>query len=333
MKQREYISPSGINTWFSDGPEAFYLKYLADTKLENEPQTQPMSIGSAFDAYCKNYLYECLFGKDHSPLFEFNTIFETQVEPHNRDWARVHGLRCFEDYTRSGALADLLSELEKATSTPRFEFTVQGGITCKEFDTSGLVLLGKPDCYFHNKEKYPVVLDWKVNGWCSNFNKSPLPGYVKLRHCDGTTPKSSHHKDAVLSMKNGVLVNLKKRLEEAEESWAGQLSVYGWLCGEAVGSEFLTCIDQLVCKPTGGFPIVRVAEHRTWVSSEFQLAYAKKAKEMWDIIHSDHIFRDLSFEESAVRCRTLDRHTEDAKEQSGTEEDAIFKQLTRTKTW
>jgi hypothetical protein len=125
-------------------------------------------------------------------------------------------------------------------------------------------------------------------------------------------------------------VNLNKRLEEIDVDWAGQLAIYGWLCGEEVGNEFITCIDQLVCKPTGGFPEVRVAEHRTWVSREFQLDYLRKAKELWDIISSDHIIRELSFEESAQRCATLDRVAEHS---VNNENDPIFKEMTRTKTW
>ena len=336
MKNREYISPSGIATWNKDGPEAFYVKYLSDVKLPQEPQTRPMSIGSAFDAYAKSYLYEQLFGKGHNPQFEFNAIFETQVESCNRDWARFNGKQCFENYMASGALGDLLIDLSQASQSPRFEFEVKGGVKSKAMDTTGLVLLGKPDCYFTNKDGHPVILDWKINGWCANSPKSPAPGYVRLRHCDGTKPKLLHHKDAVLGTKNGVTVNLAKRLEDVDESWAGQLAVYGWLCGEEVGNEFITIIHQAVCKPTAGFPEVRFAEHCTWVSPEYQHQYLESAVHIWEVIHSDHIFRDLSFEASAARCNTLDGFTtaEVAKYERGlTEEEKLFKELTRPTMW
>ena len=152
MRNREYISPSGISLWKKEGPESFYVKYLADTKLENEPQTRPMSIGSAFDAYCKSYLYEKIYGVSHNTQFDFESIFETQVESCNRDWARVHGKKCFDDYTKSGALYDLLHELSQASDNPRFEFSVQGGVKSAHVDASGLVLLGKHDCYLSNKD-------------------------------------------------------------------------------------------------------------------------------------------------------------------------------------
>ena len=336
MKNREYISPSGIATWTKEGPEAFYMKYLSDTKLEGDPQTRPMSIGSAFDAYAKSYLYEAIFGKNHNPQFEFQSIFETQVEACNRDWALCHGKQCFENYTTSGALADLLLDLQQASESPRFEFEVRGGVKHKTMDTGGLVLLGKPDCYFINKDKHPVILDWKINGWCAKSSKSPAPGFVRIRHCNGTHPKQLHHKDCVLGIRNGVTVNLAKRLEDVDESWAGQLATYGWLCGEEVGNEFITIIHQAVCKPTAGFPEVRFAEHSTWVSPEYQHKYLEKAVEIWSIIHSEHIFRDLSPEESAIRCKTLDGFTVGVAKDVAlglSDEDKLFKQITTTRTW
>ncbi len=327
MKQREYISPTSVKA-FND-VDAFYNRYLSDIALDREPQTRPMSIGSSFDAYTKSYLHEQLFGKGHDPRFEFQAIFETQVEPHNRDWALVHGKRAFDNYKAAGALNDLYLDLAQAQSTPRFEFEVQGHIK-REVGDKGVVLLGKPDLYYKNKYNHPVILDWKVNGWCSNFAVSPYPGYVRLRHCDGTQPRSIAHKDAVLVTWNGVTINKAKYLEDINEDWAGQLCAYGWLLGEPVGGEFLTCIDQLVCKPTGGFPEVRIAEHRTTVSVKFQQEYYEKASHVWDVIHSDHIFRQLSKEESAQRCKALDMYSESM---SGpqTDEDRMFRELNQTK--
>jgi hypothetical protein len=72
-----------------------------------------MSIGSSFDAYAKSWLHENLFGKGNDPRFEFQALFEAQVEPHNRDWALQNGQYVFEQYKQSGALSDLLGELRK----------------------------------------------------------------------------------------------------------------------------------------------------------------------------------------------------------------------------
>ncbi|MDE1971259.1 MAG: hypothetical protein KGI50_06835 [Patescibacteria group bacterium] len=329
MRIREYISPSAIKKFY-DNVEDYYLHYLADTALEKEPQTQPMSIGSAFDAYTKSYLHERLFGVGNDPRFSFEAIFETQVEACNRDWARIHGKRAFDDYKRSGALNDLYLDLSAAQGTPRFEFEIKDTL---QGDVSGVVFVGKPDCYYKNKDGHPIVLDWKVNGWCGKGNTSPYPGYVRIRHGDGTVPKQLHHKDAKLITWNGVTINKAKTLEQVNEDWAGQLSVYGWLLGEPVGGEFVTCIHQLACKGTGGFPEVRIAEHCTYVSAEFQKDYYNKSVEMWNVIHSDHILRHLSKEESQSRCSILDTLTVAEAQMEDTEENRLFKQLNKTRTW
>lgn len=331
MRKREYLSPSAIAKRRKEGIEAYYLSYLSDTKLENEPQTQAMSIGSSFDAYAKSYLHERLFGKGNDPRFEFETIFEEQVEPHNRDWAKLHGKYVFNQYTKSGALNDLYIELSQAQGTPRFEFEVRGAVKGLEAKINNVVFLGKPDVFYYNSAGFPVILDWKVNGYCSKGTTSPKPGFIRLRHCDGTSPKSIAHKDAVLGKLHGATINTAKCLEEVDEDWAGQLAVYGWLCGQEVGSPFLTGIDQLVCKETGGFPEIRVAEHRTQVSRGFQIDYFNIAQELWETVHSDHIFREMTKEDSDARCKLLDGYTASEAVTLKSDDDLMFKDLTNTK--
>ena len=122
MRRREYISPSAYKIFKTD-LEQFYIQYLADEKTEREPQTSAMSIGSSFDAYVKAYLHKVIYGQQGDPRFEFEPLFEAQVEPHNRDWARKHGAYVFDCYKTSGALADLLTELETAMEPPSFEIS------------------------------------------------------------------------------------------------------------------------------------------------------------------------------------------------------------------
>src|SRR5690348_832596 len=125
MRQPRYLSPSALKT-FEKSPVEYYLRYLSDQKPPNFPQTQPMAIGSAFDAYVKNFLHERLIGKD--PKYELDTLLEMQVESHNRDWSRLHGLHVFTEYKNSGALADLMLELKGSIGNPRFEFEVQANV-------------------------------------------------------------------------------------------------------------------------------------------------------------------------------------------------------------
>ena len=52
MRTPKYISPSALKL-FEKNPTEYYLKYLADAHPPRSPQTQPMSVGSAFDAFVK----------------------------------------------------------------------------------------------------------------------------------------------------------------------------------------------------------------------------------------------------------------------------------------
>ena len=268
------------------------------------------SVGSAFDAYVKSYLHEALFGKDNDPRFAFQAIFEAQVEPHNRDWALQAGKQCFEAYKFSGALADLLMLLNTASNAPRFEFDLHGAVDGKREGVTdnigGVIFLGKPDLHFQNQEKFDIVHDWKVNGFCGRTATSPKKGYLKIRDGwlgDQSRYNNTHHKDAQPIRHNGMVINGVHMLEDVDEQWAGQLAVYGWLLGQPVGSDFIVSIDQLACAPG---PRIRVAEHRTRISEKFQWDYFAKAQHVWDVVHSDHIFRDLSLEDSQQKCATLD---------------------------
>lgn len=306
MRTPKFLSPTSIASWYSDRDE-YYLKYLADNRPPRLPQTVPMSIGAAFDAYVKNYLVERLFGEVPNE-FQFETIFTTQVESHNRDWARKHGKHAFEAYKQSGALADLMIELQRSQTTPRFEFTVRGDVT-HESVVSGIPLLGKPDCYFVTEAGAHIVMDWKVNGYCAKRGVSPKPGYVKCRDGWEGNHSRSHmkaHKDAHLMNVGGLTINIASFFETVDESWARQLCIYAWLLGEEVGSNFVICIEQLACKADGEFPKIRVASHRARASAQFQYELILKAWKIWDCIQRGHIFDDRSLEDSEARCAELD---------------------------
>lgn len=336
MRTIEYLSPTSISK-FEENLEEFYLQYLAEDRPDKLPQTQPMSVGSAFDAYAKSFLHERLFGKGSNPRFEFDTLFTTQVEEQNRDFAIEAGKHCFDSYRVSGALSDLFMMMENAQGEPQFEFEVKGVVDRYRDGYKGkvgdVVFMGKPDAYFKNKDGHSVMLDWKVNGYCGNYNTSPKKGYVRVR--DGWTATvakpsrnaNAQHKDAFVQKVNGVDINIAYRLETAMPDWARQLAIYSWLVGEPVGSDFICCIDQLVCKPTGDKPLIRVAEHRGQIGKEFQEALIDCAKQMWETVRSDHIFREMSLEDSQQRCKTLDKYASGLK--GDTEDDEWFRNTTR----
>lgn len=329
MKKVQYLSPTSIATWEKD-QEEFYLQYLSDNRPPKIPQTAPMSIGSAFDAYTKSYLHERLYGAGNNPKYAFEALFEAQVEPANRDWARDHGKYVFEEYKSSGALADLFTELRSAQGDVRMEFEIRGAVSGYREGSSrtigSVMLLGKPDVAFVNKAGAYVVLDWKVNGYLSKNPPSPLQGYLRLRS-GGRTSHGMHKKCQPMTI-DGMMVNCGGTLEEYSRDWARQLAIYSWLLGQPVPSDFIVAIDQLVCDArTGDRPSIRVAEHRCRIGKEFQSRTFHQAVEIWEIIHSDHIFRDMTLEESADRCKVLDGVSDALKGESS--EDKWFAEVCR----
>jgi len=297
----KFISPSALSQW-RENQEQYYCRYLAVDRVDKQPQNKAMSVGSAFDAYVKSWLYQRIFNRKDE--FDFDTIFTKQVEQQNRDFAIKAGAQCFIAYKQSGSLLEIFKLLEKATNV-RFEFTATGQVepetgllygvvkVPEQLKTNNpVVLLGKPDLNFVYHESN-CTLDWKVNGFCSANGKTPTPGYVD---CAGRM-----HKDCSLEYIKDMPVNRDHNIEIQEPSWATQIATYSWLTGSEVGSEFIALVDQVACKPGD----IRIAKHRCRISKAFQEISYKAYQELWDCIHSGHIFKNMSREESEQRCDIL----------------------------
>ena len=297
MRLPEYLSPSSLSKWERD-QEEYYKHYLSDNRMPRSKQTEAMSVGSAFDSVVKSYLHIAIYGNEGE--FSKEELFEKQVEPHNRDFAWEAGEICFEAYKKTGALSDLLTLLHKSDIQPQFESTIKR-------EVKGVTLLGKPDIFFSIEERL-VIYDWKVNGYCSKKGMIPSRGYIMIRDSwDSKDHKESRgnncpHKDSHPMMVNGIMVNVGEKMETINAKWALQLSVYAWLLNEPIGGDFLIGIDQLACRNGK----IRVAKHRNYVGADFQLNAFYRFLNLWEIIHSDHIFRDLDISESAARCELLD---------------------------
>ena len=300
MRKPDYISPSSLSIFEKDRV-AFYTKYMAEPRTPKDPQTDAQSVGSSFDAFVKANLSEALFGIGAKPELEFETLFESQVEEPIRDFAFAAGLHVFEAYCRTGAYQELLIELQVADGEPQFEFSLNGTV-------GGVPLMGKPDCRYIHASGAHVMLDWKVNGYCSKYAYSPNKFYAMVR--DGQEGKRSRnagnpHKGYKPIFFQGLTIG-KHFLEEANSSWADQLSIYGWMMGEDVGTENMVArIDQIVCKPDTP-PILRVANHRARVSSQWQLGLVKRLQSCWTAIERGWIFTDLTKAESKARCEAID---------------------------
>jgi hypothetical protein len=305
MRIPTYLSPSSLALWESD-PEGFYLKHLAEVRAPKIPQTDYMAVGSAFDAYVKSELHAALFGKGADSRFEFDAIFSEQVEKHNHDFGIAAGEYIFKCYKQVGAYDELLRELEQSEFTPQFEFRLDGQI-------NGVPLMGKPDCRYIHKEGAHVILDWKVNGFCSKYGSTPYKYYAMIRDgwkIDDAKPSRSNgksHKGFKSIIHKSIEIG-SCYLEETCKDWADQLSIYAWMLGEKVGDEnVIVCIDQIACKYRElQFPLLRIANHRSRISANWQNGLVERLTKCWDTIQSGYIFTDMSREDSDSRCEVLE---------------------------
>lgn len=298
MRKIKRLSPSGIKTYLKD-KEEFYLRYLADAPPEPFAQTEPMAVGSAFDFFAKEAISKELG-------LPFDLTFESQVEAPVRDFARRAGEHCLREYKTSGAYRGLLRELEGAKEI-RMEYSVEGDISgsatisdkLSQSNSSFATIrfLGKPDLFFIDAMGGNKIVDWKVNGYCSQA--SPKAGYVCLY------PGGKAHKDATVMRKGSSLVNVSKKMEDVDLEWGIQLAIYAWLEGAPVGGEILGMIDQLACNSNS--VTVRVAQHRAMIGAEFQHYVFNTAASIMAGSVSGHFFSDLSLEDSIAKQAELDR--------------------------
>lgn len=319
MRLPKYLSPSSLKT-FEKNRQEFYLRYLADNRPERMPQTEPMSVGSSFDAHVKSYLHKALIGNyGENNEYELNALFEAQVEPQCRDFARAAGKYVFERYSFCGALSDMMLALQKSVGPPRFEFNLEGVV---DSEIGNIPVLGKPDIFFINEQGARVIWDWKVNGFCGNSSTSPTKGYTFVRDCwePLRTGRSASrfggkpHKDCYLSDHLGVQINGSMGMEDCNPEWADQLGIYAWLLGEPIGSENLIVgIDQIVgcgrdaLDASTGYPFLRVANHRTKISSKYQFQLHERLVFVWNAITTGYIFPEYSRDESDEKVAELDK--------------------------
>lgn len=259
-----FISPSSLSKWKKDRRE-WILQYASFTKLPKIQQTKPMALGSAFDAFAKGFLEEKflgLLGRDEYYLSKQVEIDDPSVV---QDASNL-----FEAYKRN-SLPNLVAEMMLASGKPKFEESVT-------WDTGyrGLVLMGKPDLFFMIDQGINVIIDWKVSGYYSKTAPSPKKGYIKIM------PEGKSHKNTYPEDYHGITIDGVHRMEDIDEEWATQLTIYAWILGAPVGSEIIGGIEQLVGN-------VRIASYRNKIGKEFQEKIWSELKSMWDEIVDGNI--------------------------------------------
>lgn len=305
----KYISPSSLALWESNRTE-FYTRYLSPVRRPRAPQEDYMAMGSAFDAFVKSAIHTAVFGvaQTKGSKFEFETLFETQVEPHVRDVCLERSRDLWDQYQGSGSYAFLLADILASPYAPQMEFT-------SEAEIQGVPISGKPDLRYITKNHIHVLGDWKVNGSMSKTGASPVQGYkIARNNYDAKKPTEVHPKYKPLTFKD-LEIN-EAYLNEFSTDWADQLAMYGWTCGEPVGSEeFVIRMEQVACRPvkTRPLPRAKFATHMSRIEGRYQEQLIHRLHDCWNTIQSGHIFTDMSREESDERCEMLDGESQTPK--------------------
>jgi len=314
LRTPEYLSPSSLAKFETDR-QTFFEIYLSPIKKKKPPQQDFMAMGSAFDAFVKSAIHKAVYGEatNKGSKFDFEVIFEKQVEPHIRDAVLEQSRDIWNQYVESGAYGVLLADIVKSPYAPEMEFTVKG-------EVEGVPLLGKPDLRYVTETGVHVIADWKVNGSASKTGASPVQGY-KVCHDYGSKthgqsfvarrlkkdPSNKVYKDYTPIDHRGVEIN-QFNLEEYSPDWADQLSIYSWLLGEDIGSEtFVVRMEQAACRPVKDRPLPRVkfATHMSRIGKNYQQGVLARVKSCWETIMSGHIFTEETRERSDEICEQL----------------------------
>lgn len=289
LRQPRAMSPTSLHL-FEWSKEDYALRYLVDPPPPRPEQTPAMALGSGFDAFVKSYLYHYFYG-DH-PDYGLHTLFETQVESHIRGEVWDASSSIFGLYCESGAYDLLLKELREWGAPPRFEIGVSKTV-------GGVPIYGKPDLYYINHRNVRVIYDWKVNGYYSASNTSPMKGYTWCWDYGKVTA----HKTCEPCDFYGVTINKQFLMEDCDKKWADQLAMYSWLMGNEVGSNRCVFgIDQIVGRPGKQ----RVCRHRLRISPDWQLQLLARLQNAWhDIVNGEVI----PPEELELMCGSDDQFT------------------------
>lgn len=293
------LSPSALARW-EDRREEYYERYISPVRSPRPPQVNYMAVGSAFDAFVKSEIHSMVFGDamTKGSQFDFQRLFESQVEEHIRDNVFKKAEFLFSEYKKTGAFGELAHEILKSPYAPEMEFQVETVV-------NGVPIFGYPDLRYVTRELVHVITDFKVNGSYSKHGVSPVQGYkraVSLKK-DGSLKEEVHKKYRPKQFKD---IELSENcLSDFSRDWATQLTMYAWCLGEKPGEEdYVVRMEQLACRPDNK---VKFATHVSQISGRFQFDVMRRLVEAWGFIEKGHIFTDLAFEENLEHCELIDQ--------------------------
>lgn len=308
FRKPKHLSPSSRAVWERDQDEYFY-RYICpkDIRPEKPPQTDPMSVGSAFDALVKAELYEDFYGRERTVADGYNRVklIAEQCEEHTLPDSLVVAIDCFDQYVGCEAYSNLREFIRRSPELPRMEFELVETI-------GGVPLLGKPDLHFHTAGGCHVITDWKVSGACSSHGVSPQQGYQIALAVGGGRGTGKSHKRYEAGVQCGTPVN-NVPMNETTDYWAEQLATYAWALGEPVGSNgFIARIEQLACRPcppkdNSGRLRVKCAVHQSTIDPDYQRELLERYQRCWHHVSTGHYFSELTRSESDAHANHLVR--------------------------
>lgn len=259
----------------------FYAKYLSDVRIYFE-QTMPMAAGVGFDCYTKYSSVDDSSSEDKIAN-EIDNSIDKYLDAVKREqltsFAHESGSNLYERYKNSGRPWDEFNRIQ--------DKQYEVGSSCKIVVNDKVInLRGKPDVYgfiddsnSNANSNANIIVDWKVNGYCSKNPLSPKKGYVWY------SKTGASHKDCLLLRHNGVEVNANG-LQASNEEWYVQLVMYAMMLG--FGIDTIIGIDQMVC----GGGQMEIAMYRGVVGKRDIDIMRQKIEYMWDKIKSGVIFDD-----------------------------------------
>lgn len=308
LRTPKYLSPSSLACAERDMEEFFY-RYICpkDVRPEKPPQTDPMSVGSAFDALVKAELYQDYYGRGQAEAdgYTRTQLIGYQCEEHTLPYSLVLACDVFDQYKECGAYDNCFAMMNRSPKRPRMEFDLVA-------EVGGVPLLGKPDLHFHTEGGCHIITDWKVSGACSRHGVSPQQGYQIALAVNGGRGIGEAHKRYEPGFVCGLPVN-RNPMNATTDYWADQLATYAWALGEEVGSQQFICrIEQLACRPCPAKDPsdrlrVKCCVHQSTVDEAYQKHLLVRYQNVWEAVSSGHYFRDLSREGSDANVEHLIR--------------------------
>jgi hypothetical protein len=291
-KKPKFLSPSSLNE-AEGNPNKFVLRRMVDDPRPRDPQSMPAAAGSSFDHFVKKYISEknnfdlkekllrgmfteYVDGVAIDPRVKYKDytgdklMFETNVEPQNREEAYKAGLYLFSKYIEAGLLKDCCNYRD--IEIRRNFVLLQTGVPLYGILDAEWTDAGSGDSKAGSGSATAIPYDWKVSGYGSDSGVSPKKYYMQ-------------------SWQDGVPLGAHKEyredipFHEIDSDWAVQGCTYGWMMGLPPLKPFNFMVDMIAIRPLS----VKIARYKGVITPEFQTIVMGRYTKIWHEVQSGAI--------------------------------------------